>query len=92
MPEHATIEKWWAVNDDDENSDQWRLSRALDRLVEENRDRGNVLPAFLAWVRSDALSQEMYAEALYADSTLLDPLLEAFTAGWHARSGEAGCA
>lgn len=79
-----TIEKWWATNEDEEDGPGTAFERAMDELVGENSDRP-ALPAFLGWLRSTALDQEMYGEWLRSYTEALEPMFDAFEAGWFAR-------
>ena len=80
------IEKWWAVDDDEPaDGERARFAEAMDELMKDNGDRP-ALPAFLGWLRSTALDQEMYGEWLRSYTEALEPLFDAFEAGWFARS------
>jgi hypothetical protein len=83
----ATIDRWWAVAPD-ETGERVEFAFAMDEMVRAYRGQ-SALPAFLDWLGSAAMSQEMYGETLYADPGRIDALFVAFEAGWFARKGEA---
>ena len=81
---------WWndvLANPDAHHPDHVRLCRELSGLVmNEFSEHARVTPAWYAfaeWVRTEALDQEMYGEALHADPSLLELLWAAYKAGWH---------
>ena len=87
----ASEQRWWGLDEKvriaSKSSEEVVFELAMDTLVSDHGGEA-ALPAFLDWLKREGTSQEFYGEALYGDPTLLEPMYDAFDAGWLAREAE----
>lgn len=72
---------WYAEGVLDANDSWDRICAAMRVQAAEWRDEPAAFAGFARWVREDALSQELFGEAIEADPSLLDVAVYAFMAG-----------